>query len=137
MAGKSEGGGHPRMAAGYPAGSSAHSEEQKGWKESAQEMASRAGEAAGQMKEKAQEFASGMQGRAEEAWRSTREGVQEGMSRVAERAGDFWADATEIVRRYPLASLAIAFGLGCLTASALALVPRTSDVAERMSRSPS
>ena len=137
MAGKGEGGGHPRMAAGYPAGSTAHSEEQKGWKESAQELASRAGETAGQMKEKAQEFASGMQGQAQEAWRGARESVQEGFSRVADRAGDFWDDATEIVRRYPIASLAIAFGLGCLTASALALVPRTSDMTERMSRSSS
>jgi ElaB/YqjD/DUF883 family membrane-anchored ribosome-binding protein len=134
MAGKGEGG-HPRMTANYPTGSSTHSEEQKGLKESAREMASRAGEAAGQLKDKAQEFASSVQGRAQETWRGARDSLQEGFSTVADRAGDFWGDATEIVRRYPLASLAIAFGLGCLTASALSLVSRTDDMTERMSRS--
>ncbi len=124
-----ESSGHPRMAAGYPS----HSEEQKGLKESAQELAARAGEAAGQMKDKAREFASGMQGRAEEAWR----GAREGFSRVSERAGDFWGDATEIIRRYPVASLAIAFGLGCLTACAFAFMPRKDDMTERMSRASS
>jgi len=136
MAGKGEGG-HPRMGADYPIGSSTHAEEQKGWKESAQELASRAGEAAGQVKDKAREFASDVQGRAQEAWRGTREGVQEGFSRVSEQAGDFWEDTTEIIRRYPLASLAIAFGLGCLAASALALMPHSSNMTDRMSRSSS
>lgn len=123
--------GHPRMTAGYPAGSSAHSEEHKGLKETAQELASRAGETAGQVSDRAREFASGVQDQAREAWRGTREGL----SRAADRAGDFWGDATEIIRRYPIASLAIAFGLGCLAASAFALMPRTEDITERMSRS--
>ena len=130
MAGKGEGGGHPRMAAGYPAGSSAHSEEQKGLKESAQELASRAGEAVGQVKDKARDLASGMQDQAREAWRGAREGV----SSAAERAGDFWSDATEIIRRYPVASLALALGLGCLAASAFSLMPRRDEMTERMSR---
>ena len=122
--------GHPRMTAGYPAGSSAHSEEHKGLKESAQEMASRASETAGQVKDKAREFASGVQDQAREAWR----GAREGFSSAADRAGDFWGDATEIIRRYPVASLAVAFGLGCLAASAFSLMPRRDDMTERMSR---
>jgi ElaB/YqjD/DUF883 family membrane-anchored ribosome-binding protein len=145
MAGN-EGGSHPRMTAGYPAGSS---EEQKGLKETAQEMAShlgesaghmteRAREAAGQARDKAREFVSGMAGHAQESWRSAREGLQGGFSSMSGRAGDMWGDATEFVRRYPLASLAVAFGLGCLTSCALAAMSHSSDdVAEGMSRASS
>jgi ElaB/YqjD/DUF883 family membrane-anchored ribosome-binding protein len=134
---KSEGG-HPRMSAEYPTSSSSRAEEQKGWKESAQEMASQARETAGQMKERAQEFASGMAGQAQESWRSAREGLQQGFSQVSERAGDIWDDATDFIRRYPVASVAVAFGLGCLLGCGLAAIPRgTDDIAERMSRASS
>ena len=51
--------GHPRMTADYPTPSSGQSQEQQGLKEKAQEMASNVGEAAGHMKERAQEFARG------------------------------------------------------------------------------
>jgi ElaB/YqjD/DUF883 family membrane-anchored ribosome-binding protein len=130
--------GHPRMAADYPTSSSGHSQEGKGLKESAQEMASRASEAAGQMKEKAQDFVSGMAGQAHETWRSAREGIQQGFSQASQRAGDIWDDATGFIRRYPVASLAVAFGLGCLMGCALAALPRGSDdMAERMSRASS
>lgn len=143
MAGKGEGGGHPRMAAGYPTGST---QEHKGLKESAQEMAShlsesaeemtdKAREAAGQARDKARGFVSGVAGQAQEHWRSAREGLQEGYSQITGKAGDIWADATHFVRRYPLASLAVAFGLGCLTSCAWNAAYRSSDdMAERMSR---
>jgi ElaB/YqjD/DUF883 family membrane-anchored ribosome-binding protein len=149
MAGKGETGSHPRMSAGYPKGSSEQSEEHKGLKESAQEMAShlseravemtdRAREAVGQAGDKAREFVSGMAGQAQERWGRASEGLQEGYSHLSDRAGDIWHDATSFVRRYPLASLAVAFGLGCLASAALMAVPHaTDDVAEGMSRSSS
>ena len=140
MAGKDEGGSHPRMSASYPGSSAGHAEEErKGVKESAQEVASHLGESAGQLKAKAREFVSGVAGQAQETWRSTREGLQEGLSRATGRADDIWEDAIAFVRRYPLASLAVAFGLGCLASAALAAVSRASsdDMTERMSQASS
>jgi ElaB/YqjD/DUF883 family membrane-anchored ribosome-binding protein len=136
------------MSAGYPGSSTGQGEEHKGITEAAQEKVAQVGEMAGHLKEKAQEmagqardkareFVSGVTGQAQETWRSAREGVQEGWSTVSGRAGDIWEDATTFVRRYPIASLAVAFGLGCLTATAFAALSRmsTDDVADRMSRS--
>ncbi|MGH7172584.1 MAG: hypothetical protein ACRELG_20075 [Gemmataceae bacterium] len=137
MAGKGEGASHPRMSAGYPGGSAGHAEdEHKGLKESAQEMASHLGDSAGQIKDKAREFVSGVAGQAQETWRGAHEGLQEGLSHAAGRAEDIWQDAIGFVRRYPLASLAVAFGLGCLASAALVAVSRSSteDMAKRMSR---
>jgi ElaB/YqjD/DUF883 family membrane-anchored ribosome-binding protein len=139
MAGTNEGGsGHPRMTAGYPTGSSAPTEEaKKGLKETAQEMASTVSETAGHVKDKTREFVSGVAGQAEDAWRSTQEGLREGASAVAHKAEDFWGDATRMIQRYPVASVAIAFGLGCLFSSALALSSHGDDIARRMSRASS
>ena len=147
MAGKGEGGSHPRMSAGYPS-SAPKAEEQKGLKESAQQMGSkisetaehvreRARETAGQVGDKAREFVSGMAEQAQETWRGAREGLQEGWSHVSDRAGDLWEDATEFVRRYPIASMAAAFGLGCLISASLFAATRFSsdELTERMSRS--
>ena len=79
-----------------------------------------------------------MAGQAHETWRSAREGLQQGFSQASQRAGDIWDDATGFIRRYPVASLAVAFGLGCLMGCALAALPRGSDdMAERMSRASS
>jgi ElaB/YqjD/DUF883 family membrane-anchored ribosome-binding protein len=139
MAGKGESGSHPRMTAGYPSSSPQQAEEHQGLKESAQQMASQVGESAEHMREKAREFASGVADRAQEAWRGAREGLQEGWSRVSGRAGDIWADSAEFVRRYPVASVAAAFGLGCLISAALfaASSASTSELTERMGRSSS
>ena len=139
MAGKEEGGSHPRMSAGYPGSSAGHAEEErKGLKESAQEMASHLGESAGQVRDKAREFVSGVAGQAQESWRSAREGMQERFSHLSERTGDIWEDGIELVQRHPLASLAVAFGIGCLTSCAwFAMTRSTDDVAERMSRASS
>jgi len=127
------------MSAGYPGsgtGTPEHSEEATGLKEKAQEMASHLGESAGQMREKAQALASDVAGRAGEAWQSAREGMQERFSSIGHRAEDFWGDATGFIRRYPIASLAVAFGLGCMASCAVAFLARSStdDVAEGMSR---
>jgi ElaB/YqjD/DUF883 family membrane-anchored ribosome-binding protein len=120
------------MAAGYPTGTAGSAEEHKGVKESAREMASHLGESVGQAKDKARDFVSGVAGRAEETWRSAREGLREGYSNVSDRAGDVWADATGFVRRYPIASLAVAFGVGCLVGCAFMAVSHTDDRAERL-----
>jgi ElaB/YqjD/DUF883 family membrane-anchored ribosome-binding protein len=139
MAGKGEGGSHPRMTAGYPSGSPTQAEEHKGLKESAQQMASQVGETAEHMRESAREFASGVADQAQETWRGAREGVQEGWSRVSGRARDIWQDSADFVRRYPIASLAAAFGLGCLTCAALfaASSSYTDELTGRMARSSS
>lgn len=138
MAGKGNHGQHIRRSTDFPGGAQEHSQEQhEGLKESAQEMASHLGESAGQMKEKAREYVSGMAGQAQEAWHSAREGMQERFSGLSARAGDMWEDGIEFVRRYPLASLGVAFVLGSLTSCAFFALIRSSkdDVAGRMSRS--
>ena len=129
--------GHRRMSAGYPTSSSAPGEESKGLKESAQEMASQAGETASHLKEQAREFASGVAGKAQETWHSAREGLQQGWSQLGERAEDFWGDVTGLIRRYPVAAVAIAFGIGCLAGCSLLALPRSDDMTERMSRASS
>jgi ElaB/YqjD/DUF883 family membrane-anchored ribosome-binding protein len=73
----------------------------------------------------------------EDAWDSTSQGVQQGAHYVAEKASDFWTDCTDMVRRYPVASVMIAFGMGCLVASLFTVPNWTDDVARRMSRASS
>ena len=72
---------------------------------------------------------------AQDAWDSTRQGVSQGAGYVADMAGDFWGDATNMVRRYPVASVLIAFGLGCLCAGLFRVPNWSDDLANRMSRS--
>jgi len=69
------------------------------------------------------------------AWDSTTQGVSRGAEYVADKAGDFWGDATNMVRRYPVASVLIAFGMGCLAASLFRVPNWTDDIPRRMSRS--
>ena len=88
MAGKGEGGSHPRMSAGYSAGSQGQShEEHKGAKESAQEMMSHLRESAGQgvekareaaehLQEKSRDFVSSAADQAQEAWRRGSDGLR-------------------------------------------------------------
>jgi ElaB/YqjD/DUF883 family membrane-anchored ribosome-binding protein len=92
-------------------------------------------EAAGQVKERVQDVASGVAGRVGDAWESTREGVQQGARYAARQAQDFWNDAGNLVRRNPMAAVALAFGIGCVVGLTLAASWRPEDdVAERMSR---
>jgi hypothetical protein len=88
-------------------------------------------DAAEQVKDRVQDAASTVAHRVEDAWDSTREGARA----VANKAGDFFSDATDMVRRYPVASVMIAFGLGCLCASLFRVPHWSDDVARRMSRS--
>lgn len=140
MASKGNHGRHGRRSADYPGSSEMHSEEQhEGLKESAEEMASHLSESAGQMRDKGREFISGMAGQAQEAWRGAREGMQERFSGFSASAGDMWEDGIEFVRRYPVASLAAAFGVGCLASCAwfFAWTRSTEDVPQRMSKASS
>jgi ElaB/YqjD/DUF883 family membrane-anchored ribosome-binding protein len=98
---------------------------------------SRVGEALGQAREGAQQMASEVAHQAGRAWESVREGVQQGASAVADRAQDFWSGTQDLIRRYPVASVAIAFAAGCLVAglfSASSNFGWRDSMSERMSR---
>jgi ElaB/YqjD/DUF883 family membrane-anchored ribosome-binding protein len=71
------------------------------------------------VKEKAQDIASSAATQAEQAWESTRQGVQRAYSAVADTAGDAFAELTQFMRRYPLATLLVGFGLGFLAAQTI------------------
>ena len=115
---------HPRMSAGLPQGGTS-TPTQEG-------LMGRASEAVGQVRDRIRDTASGVAERAGEAWESTRQGFQQ----AAHRAQDFWTDAGNLVRRQPMAALAVAFGVGCLVGCCLTAgwYSGEDDVAERMSR---
>ena len=98
---------------------------------------SRVGDALGQVKEGAQHLASEAAHQAGRAWEATKEGAQQGASAVAERAQDFWSGTQDLIRRYPVASVAIAFGVGCLFAGLFTAGSRFGwgeSMPDRMSR---
>jgi ElaB/YqjD/DUF883 family membrane-anchored ribosome-binding protein len=131
-------GSHPRMGAGLPAGPGGPSrpEGQGGAGGTMEQMSSTVSEAVGQVRDKAREMASNLGERAGDAWESTSRGVRQGAQAVADSAQNFWAASTDLIRRYPVASVAIAFALGCLTPACLAACfGRGDDVARGMSRS--
>jgi ElaB/YqjD/DUF883 family membrane-anchored ribosome-binding protein len=119
---------HPRMSAPLPQGpgSAAPHSAEGGTLE-------KLSETAGQVRDKVREAASGVAERAAEAWESTRQGARA----VASRAQDFWTDAGNVVRRNPMAALAVAFGVGCLVGCALTASwrQREDDMIRGMSRS--
>ncbi len=80
------------------------------WPEAA---ASSGGVASGLM-DKAQELASNLGTKAGDAWDSTRQGVRQAASTVADRAEDAFESVTGFMRRYPIATLGVGFGLGFL-----------------------
>ena len=124
-------GSHPRMGAGLPAGPGS----QGGAGGALEQMSSTVSETVGQVRDKAREMASDLSERAGDAWERTSRGVREGASAVADRAQDFWSSSTDLIRRYPVASVAVAFALGCLTPACLsACFGRGDDVARGMSR---
>ncbi len=121
-------GSHPRMSAQPPIGpGSSGTERTRGQGGSTQES----------FPEQLKEMASGMSGRLGDAWQSTSSSLREGAQRVARQAQDFWADAGNLVRRNPMAAIAVAFGVGCLFGSLVSMhwSGFEDDVAERMSRS--
>ncbi len=92
---------HPRMSAPLPEGPGGARE--------------KLSEAAGQVRDKVRDVASQAAERLGETWESTRQGAQA----VVRKAQDFWSDAGNLVRRNPMAALAITFGVGCLVGCAL------------------
>jgi hypothetical protein len=103
--------------------------------ETLQHTVSEVTSAAGQIKEKVQDAASTVAHRVEDAWDSAATGVREGARAVTDTAEDFWAGTTRTIRRYPVASVLIAFGLGCLCASLFRVPHWSDDMTRRMSRS--
>jgi ElaB/YqjD/DUF883 family membrane-anchored ribosome-binding protein len=70
--------------------------------------------------DKAQELASNLGTKAGEAWDSTRQGVQQAASRVTDTAEEAFESVTGFVRRYPIATLCVGFGLGFLVGRLIA-----------------
>jgi ElaB/YqjD/DUF883 family membrane-anchored ribosome-binding protein len=132
MAGPSDRGGTHPQGTRFPEGS-----QQSGGSTGTHSGTSRVGDALGQVKEGAQHLASEAAHQAGRAWEATRETVQQGASAVADRAQDFWSGTQDLIRRYPIASVAIAFGAGCLFAGLFAAGSSFSwgeSMPERMSR---
>ncbi len=82
------------------------------------------------------ETASDIGSRVGDAWESTRRSVQEGAQAVTQRACNFWTDASNLVRRRPMAAIGIALGAGFLLGCCMSMSMRysTEDLPERMSR---
>jgi hypothetical protein len=97
-------------------------------------LASSVAETAGQVKDKVQDMASGAGERMEQAWESTRRGVQDAAFTAAQTAETAWDNFTGVIRRYPAASVCVAFCLGCLAAELFSL-RLSDDMTRRMSHS--
>src|SRR5438270_5452900 len=89
-------------------------------KDKARDIASGASEVAGQAKDSARNLASSAATGAEQAWEATRQQACDLASDVAHRAENAWDSAGSFVRRYPVACLFFAVGLGFLLAGGLA-----------------
>ncbi len=107
---------HPRMSAGLPHGGTSQSGRTQG--------------------QRMPETASEIGGRVGDAWESARHSLERGARAVADRACSFWTDASNLIRRRPMAAIGIAFGIGCIVGCCLTMAVRSSsdDIAERMSR---
>jgi ElaB/YqjD/DUF883 family membrane-anchored ribosome-binding protein len=129
---------HPRMGAGLPGGlpgSSGSPTGTAGVTDTLRQAASSVGDVAGQVRDKAQDLASGAASRLEDAYETTRQGLRQGADYVTDAAQNLLSDTTALIRRYPLASVLIAFGAGCLCASLFNPMNfRGSDMTDRMSR---
>jgi ElaB/YqjD/DUF883 family membrane-anchored ribosome-binding protein len=89
-------------------------------KEKAREVASSASDLAGQVKDTARDLASSATSSASQAWDSTQRQARELASDTARYAENAWDSFGNFVRRYPVASLCVALGVGFLLASGLA-----------------
>src|SRR5690349_7473209 len=66
------------------------------------------------VRDRAGDLASNLGESAQQAWDSTRRGVTQAAGQLGDTAGDAWGSLTGAMRRYPLATLAVGFGLGVL-----------------------
>jgi ElaB/YqjD/DUF883 family membrane-anchored ribosome-binding protein len=85
-------------------------------KDKAQNLAASASHLASDVKDKAQEWTSNVADKAEATWESTKQCTQDMAGRVADTAEDAYENVTMFIRRYPLPSLLVSFGLGFLMA---------------------
>ena len=81
----------------------------------------------GAVKEKAQELGSTIASGAQQAWDTTRRQTREWASNVADGAQDAWEGFGNTVRRYPVASLLIALGVGFVLGGGLGMTARRSS----------
>jgi ElaB/YqjD/DUF883 family membrane-anchored ribosome-binding protein len=93
-------------------------------KEKAQDLASGASNVAGQVKEKAQEWGSTAAHAAGQAWDATRQQTREWASQAAQTAENAWEGFGDLIRRHPVPSLLIAFGVGFVLGGGLAVGTR-------------
>ncbi len=93
-------------------------------KEKAQELASGAANVAGQAKEKAQEWGSSAARAAGQAWDATRQQTREWASQAAQTAENAWDEFGSLIRRHPVPSLLIAFGIGFVLGGGLGATTR-------------
>ncbi len=85
----------------------------------------KAAEVAGQVRDKAQEWASDVSSGAQQAWQTTRDKTQEWASDVAQTATEAWDGLGNFIRRYPVASICCALGIGFLVGSGIAAATRS------------
>src|SRR5262245_20283533 len=91
-------------------------------------------DAAGQVKDKVTDMASSVAHKAGDAWDATKHAVQEGASTVAHTAEDAWTGFSNLISRYPITSVAVAFALGALCYSACGnMFSNASNMTRRMS----
>jgi hypothetical protein len=81
----------------------------------------------GAVKEKAQELGSSIASGAQQAWDTTRRQSREWASNVAETAENAWEGFGNTIRRYPVASLLIALGVGFILGGGLGMTARRSS----------
>jgi hypothetical protein len=81
----------------------------------------------GAVREKAQELGSTIASGAQQAWDTTRRQTREWASQVADTAENAWEGFGNTIRRYPVASLLIALGVGFVLGGGLGLTARRSS----------
>ena len=123
-----------QQSRGGAGGGEGRHETQGGVGDTLRHAATGVADVAHQVKDRVGDAASAVADRVEDAWDSARSGLRQGAHAVADTAGDFWSDATGLIRRYPVASVMIAFGAGCLAASLFRVPSWNDNVAQRMSR---
>jgi hypothetical protein len=82
----------------------------------------------GAVKEKVQEWGSTVAGGAQQAWDATSRQTREWAGDVARTAENAWEGFGNTVRRYPVASLLIAFGVGFVLGGGLSFGFRRSNL---------
>jgi ElaB/YqjD/DUF883 family membrane-anchored ribosome-binding protein len=96
-------------------------------KEKARDVASSASDLAGQVKDTARDWASSATSSAGQAWDSTQRQARELAGDAAHYAENAWDSFGNFIRRYPVASLCVALGVGFLLAGGLAAGARREE----------